>query len=121
MVCVGEREHKKYRQRFHTIRETAPLLVGVFGRIGQSSLQESESVQRRTGECDAHRRLWFGVHFFQNRFTLYSLKSYLKMTQTSLLVIPAKAGIQIFRGVLDPGACPGPRSGVRRGEGVSEF
>jgi len=38
-----------------------------------------------------------------------------------LIVIPAKAGIQVFRGVLDPGACPGPRSGVRRGDGVSEF
>jgi hypothetical protein len=33
------------------------------------------------------------------------------MTQTSLIVIPAKAGIQVFRGVLDPGACPGQDPG----------
>jgi hypothetical protein len=49
------------------------------------------------------------------------LTNYLKMAQTSLIVIPAKAGIQVLRGVLDPGACPGPRSGVHRGDGVSEF
>ena len=30
------------------------------------------------------------------------------------------AGIQVFCEVLDPGACPGPRSGVRRGDGLSE-
>jgi hypothetical protein len=35
------------------------------------------------------------------------------MVQTSLIVIPAQAGIQIFHGVLDPG--------LRRGDGVSEF
>jgi hypothetical protein len=35
------------------------------------------------------------------------------MAQTPLIVIPAKAGIQIFQGVLDPG--------FRRGDGVSEF
>jgi len=40
-------------------------------------------------------------------------KNYLKMVQTSLIVIPAKAGIQVFPGVLDPG--------FRRGDGVSEF
>ena len=27
-------------------------------------------------------------------------------------VIPAKAGIQLFQDVLDPGACPGPDPGV---------
>jgi len=31
------------------------------------------------------------------------------MAQPSLIVIPAEAGIQVFRGVLDPGACAGPR------------
>jgi hypothetical protein len=35
------------------------------------------------------------------------------MAETSLIVIPAKAGIQLFRGVLDPG--------FRRGNVVSEF
>jgi hypothetical protein len=35
------------------------------------------------------------------------------MVQTSLIVIPAKAGIQFFRWVLDPG--------FRRGDGASEF
>ena len=35
------------------------------------------------------------------------------MTHTPLAVIPAKAGIQVFRGVLDPG--------FRRGDGESEF
>jgi len=40
------------------------------------------------------------------------------MAPMSLIVIPAKAGIQVFRGVLDPGACPGPPSGVRRSDGV---
>jgi hypothetical protein len=35
------------------------------------------------------------------------------MVETLFIVIPAKAGIQIFRGVLDPG--------FRRGDGVSEF
>jgi hypothetical protein len=38
---------------------------------------------------------------------------YLKMAQRPLNVIPAKAGIQIFQGLLDPG--------VRRGDGVSKF
>jgi hypothetical protein len=42
-----------------------------------------------------------------------AIRSYLKMTQTSLIVIPAKAGIQVFRGVLDPG--------FRQGDGVSKF
>ena len=41
------------------------------------------------------------------------LSTYLKMAQTSLIVIPAKAGIQVFRGVLDP--C------FHRGDGASEF
>ena len=41
------------------------------------------------------------------------LRNYLKMSRTSLYVIPAKAGIQVFRGVLDPG--------FRRGDGVNEF
>jgi hypothetical protein len=41
------------------------------------------------------------------------LGSCLKIAQTSLIVIPAKAGIQLFRGVLDPG--------LHRGDGVSEF
>ena len=41
------------------------------------------------------------------------LRNYLKMAQTSLIVIPAKAGIQAFRGVMDPG--------FRRGDGVGEF
>jgi len=41
------------------------------------------------------------------------IRNYLKMAQTPLLVIPAKAGIQVFRGALDPG--------FRRGDGVSEF
>jgi hypothetical protein len=49
------------------------------------------------------------------------LRNYLKMAQTSLIVIPEKAGIQVLRWVLDPGVCPGPRSGVHRGDGVSEF
>jgi hypothetical protein len=31
--------------------------------------------------------------------------------------MPAKAGIQSCQSVLDPGACPGPRSGIRRGDG----
>ena len=35
-----------------------------------------------------------------------ALSNYLKMAQTSMIVIPAKAGIQVFREVLDPGACP---------------
>jgi hypothetical protein len=48
--------------------------MGVFGRIGQSRLQESESFQRRTGECDPHRWLGLVVHFLQNRFILYSKK-----------------------------------------------
>ena len=95
--------------------------MGVFNRIGQNGLQESELVQRRTVECDLFRCQWFVVHFLQNRFILYCLKYYLKMVLTSLIVIPAKAGIKVFPGVLDPGACPGPRSGVRRGDGVSEF
>jgi hypothetical protein len=34
------------------------------------------------------------------------------MAQTSLLVIPAEAGIQVFRGVLDPG--------LRRGDDVNQ-
>jgi hypothetical protein len=42
-----------------------------------------------------------------------ALRDYLEMAQTSLLVIPAKAGIQVFRRVMDPG--------LRRGDGVSEF
>jgi hypothetical protein len=42
-----------------------------------------------------------------------ALRNYLKMAQTLLIVIPAKAGIQIFCGVLDPG--------LRRGDGASEF
>jgi hypothetical protein len=35
------------------------------------------------------------------------------MAQTSLIVIPAEAGIQVFHGVLDPG--------LRRGDGASQF
>jgi hypothetical protein len=34
------------------------------------------------------------------------VRNYLKMAQTSLIVIPAKAGIQAFRGILDPGFRP---------------
>ena len=50
-----------------------------------------------------------------------SLRNYFKMAQTPSIVIPAKAGTQVCRRVLDPGACPVPRFGVRRGEGISEF
>jgi hypothetical protein len=50
---------------------------------------------------------------FTIRRGLCALRNYLKMAQTSLIVIPAKAGIQVFRGVLDPG--------FSRGDGVSEF
>jgi hypothetical protein len=35
------------------------------------------------------------------------------MARTLLIVLPAKAGIQVFPGVLDPG--------FRRGDGASEF
>jgi hypothetical protein len=42
-----------------------------------------------------------------------TLRNYLKMAQSSLIVIPAKAGIQAFRGVLDPG--------FHRGDSVGEF
>ena len=41
-----------------------------------------------------------------------------KMTSS---VIPAKAGIQEQQALLDPGACPGPRSGIRRGDGFDDF
>jgi hypothetical protein len=36
-------------------------------------------------------------------------------------VIPAKAGIQKKQALLDPGACPGPRSGIRRGDDFEGF
>jgi len=49
------------------------------------------------------------------------LRNHLKMVQPSLIVIPAKAGIQVFCGVLDPGTCPGLRLGVRLDDGASEF
>ena len=42
----------------------------------------------------------------------------LTLIRKPLTVIPEKAGIQSFRAFLDPGACPGPRSGVRWGDGV---
>jgi hypothetical protein len=42
-----------------------------------------------------------------------ALSVYLKMAQKPPIVIPAKAGIQVFHWVLDPG--------LRRGDGVSEF
>jgi len=32
-----------------------------------------------------------------------------------------RAGIQGFQEVLDPGACPGLRSGIRRGDGFGDF
>jgi hypothetical protein len=34
-----------------------------------------------------------------------------KKSQFHRIVIPAKAGIQLFQDVLDPGACPGPDPG----------
>jgi len=36
-------------------------------------------------------------------------------------VIPAKAGIQSLRRVVDSGACPGLRSGVRLSDGFQNF
>jgi hypothetical protein len=41
------------------------------------------------------------------------IRDYLQLARTLSRVIPAKAGIQVFRGILDPG--------LRRGDGVSEF
>ena len=38
---------------------------------------------------------------------------YLKIVKALSIVIPAKAGIQVFRGVLDPG--------FRRGDDMSQF
>jgi len=62
-----------------------------------------------------------GIHGIACSIMNEGLRNYLKMAQTSLIVIPANpgsgsgagAGIQAFRGVLDPG--------FRRGDGVSEF
>ena len=34
--------------------------------------------------------------------------------------IASQGGIQSFQTVLDPGASPGPRSGIRRGDGVTD-
>ncbi len=39
----------------------------------------------------------------------------------TILVIPAKAGIQSFRRVIDSDACPGFRSGFRRSVGFQDF
>ncbi|HQN18471.1 MAG TPA: hypothetical protein PKV86_05020 [Syntrophobacteraceae bacterium] len=47
------------------------------------------------------------------RAGLDALRDYLKMAPRPLNVIPAKAGIQVLIGVLDPG--------VRRGDRVSKF
>jgi len=44
-----------------------------------------------------------------------------KRQDRALVVIPAKAVIQVFRSLLNPGSCPGPRSGVRRGDGARGF
>ena len=41
------------------------------------------------------------------------LTNYLKIVKTLSIVIPAKAGIQVLRGVLDPG--------FRRGDDMSQF
>jgi len=49
------------------------------------------------------------------------LNSLESLLQKSLAVIPEKAGIQSFQDVLDPSACSGLRSGVRRGDGFVEF
>jgi hypothetical protein len=42
-----------------------------------------------------------------------ALRNQLKMPRKPLIVIPAKAGIQVLQWVLDPG--------FRRGDGVNEF
>jgi hypothetical protein len=39
------------------------------------------------------------------------LDGFVKSQKVALSVIPAKAGIQLFQVVLDPGACPGPDPG----------
>ena len=44
-----------------------------------------------------------------------------KRQDRALFAIPAKAGIQVSLVLLDPGSCPGTRSGVRRGDVARGF
>ena len=52
-------------------------------------------------------------HIRHGRSTIQPLRNYLKIVKTFSIVITAKAGIQVFRGALDPG--------FRRGDDMSQF
>jgi hypothetical protein len=54
-------------------------------------------------------------------YELIKFDGFVKSRKTPPFVIPAKAGIQKKQALLDPGACPGPRSGIRRGDDFGDF
>jgi hypothetical protein len=43
------------------------------------------------------------------------------LVKSIIAVTPAKAGVQKYLLLLDSGACPGPRSGIRRNDRESDF
>jgi len=54
-------------------------------------------------------------------FRITKFDGLVRSQKTPFSVIPAEAGIQEYQELLDPGACPGPRSGIRLGDGLKDF